>query len=88
MDVMFRFPNMYPGTRTVIILKQPKTDGSIRNVYTPDTVTLKLQTLRQMQQKLKEELGTDGYMDYGLMICQANGRHIMTEHLNKRFQGI
>lgn len=39
-----------------------------------------------MQDKLKQELGDDGYMDYGLMICQANGRPIMTEHLNKRFK--
>ncbi|MCC8076894.1 MAG: tyrosine-type recombinase/integrase [Oscillospiraceae bacterium] len=27
-------------------------------------------------------------MDYGLVICQANGRPIMTEHLNKRFKDI
>ena len=27
-------------------------------------------------------------MDYGLIICQANGRPIMTEHLNKRFQEV
>ena len=33
MEVMFRFPNLYPGTRTAIVLKQPKTEGSIRNVY-------------------------------------------------------
>ena len=88
MDVKFRFPNLYPGTRTLIILKQPKTEGSIRNVYTPDTVTQKLKTLRRLQERLKEELGCDGYMDYGLMICQANGRPIMTEHLNKRFKDI
>lgn len=88
MDVKFRFPNLYPGTRTVIILKQPKTEGSIRNVYMPVTVTQKLLTLRQMQERLKEELGTDGYMDYGLMICQANGRPIMTEHLNQRFKDV
>lgn len=35
---MYRFPNLYPGTRTVIVLKQPKTEGSIRNVYIPETV--------------------------------------------------
>ena len=34
------------------------------------------------------ELGDDGYMDYGLIICQANGRPIMTEHLNKRFKEV
>ena len=86
MDIMFKFPNLYPGTRTVIVLKQPKTEGSIRNVYTPETVSHKLMVLKRMQDKLKQELGDDGYMDYGLMICQANGRPIMTEHLNKRFK--
>ena len=88
MDIMFRFPNLYPGTRTVIVLKQPKTEGSVRNVYIPETVLQKLKALRQMQEKLKQELGDDGYMDYDLIICQANGRPIMTEHLNKRFKEI
>ncbi len=88
MDVLYRFPNLYPGTRTVIVLKQPKTEGSIRTVYIPDTVAEKLKVLRQMQEKLKYELGDDGYMDYGLIICQANGRPIMTEHLNKRFKEV
>ena len=88
MEVMFRFPNLYPGTRTAIVLKQPKTEGSIRNVYTPDTVTRKLQKLKELQDRLKMELGDDGYMDYGLIICQANGRPIMTEHLNKRFKEV
>ncbi len=88
MDIMYRFPNLYPGTKTYLVLKQPKTKGSIRNVYIPQTVTYKLKTLRQMQEKMKAELGDDGYMDYGLMICQANGRPIMTEHLNKHFKDI
>ena len=88
MDIMFKFPNLYPGTKTVVVLKQPKTEGSIRNVYTPDTVTQKLITLRRMQEKLKLELGDDGDMDYGLIICQANGRPIMTEHLNQRFKDV
>ena len=71
MDIMFRFPNLYPGTRTLIVLKQPKTEGSVRNVYIPETVAQKLKVLKQMQDKLKVELGDDGYMDYGLIICQA-----------------
>ena len=88
MDILFKFPNLYPGTRTVIVLKQPKTDGSIRTVYIPETVAKKLEMLRAMQMKLKQELGDEGYMDYGLIICQANGRPIMTEHLNKRFKEV
>jgi Phage integrase family. len=88
MEIKYRFPNMFPGTKTVIVLKQPKTEGSIRNAYIPDTVANKLRVLRGMQQKLQEELGEDGYMDYDLIICQANGRPIMTEHLNARFKAI
>lgn len=88
MDILFHFPNLYPGTPTLIVLKQPKTEGSIRTVYIPETVAKKLQKLKEMQMKLKQELGDDGYMDYGLIICQANGRPIVTEHLNKRFKEV
>lgn len=88
MEVLYTFPNLYPGTKTVIVLKQPKTEGSIRNVYIPDTVAQKLGILKSLQDEMKAELGDDGYMDYGLIICQANGRPIMTEHLNKRFKDI
>ena len=59
MDILYRFPNLYPGTRTVIVLKQPKTEGSIRNVYIPDTVAFKLKTLRQMQDRLKLSIPGD-----------------------------
>ena len=44
--------------------------------------------MKKLQNSLKEELGSEGYADYGLVICQANGRPIMTEHLNKKFKDI
>lgn len=65
-----------------------KTEGSVRVVKSPSNVLEALSALKEMQGKLKEELGADGYMDYNLVICQANGRPIMTEHLNKRFKDI
>lgn len=86
--ILFKFPNLYPGTKTVIVLKQPKTKSSIRMVETPRIVLDALQTLKNMQEKLKTEFGTVGYMGYDLVICQANGRPIMAEHLNKRFKDI
>lgn len=88
MDIIYIFPNLMMGTRTVIVLKQPKTEGSIRTAYLPETVVHKLETLRHLQNQLKEDFGEDGYMDYGLVICQANGRPLMTEHLNKRFKEV
>nr|WP_243150263.1 tyrosine-type recombinase/integrase [Acutalibacter sp. 1XD8-36] len=88
MDIIYTFPNLMMGTRTVIVLKQPKTEGSIRTAYLPETVVHKLETLKQLQNQLKKDFGEDGYMDYGLVICQANGRPLMTEHLNKRFKEV
>lgn len=88
MEIMYTFPNLYPGTKTTIVLKQPKTEESVRVVKSPSNVLEALSVLKEMQGKLKEELGADGYMDYNLVICQANGRPIMTEHLNKRFKDI
>lgn len=88
MEILFKFPNLYPGTKTTIVLKQPKTEGSVRIVEVPNSVLDALLVLKDMQDKLKQELGQEGYMDYGLVICQANGRPIMTEHLNKRFKDI
>lgn len=88
MEILFKFPNLYPGTKTLIVLKQPKTRGSVRVVEVPSTVLSALSILKKMQDQLKHELGSDGYMDYDLVICQANGRPLMTEHLNKRFKDI
>ena len=86
--ILFKFPNLIPGAKTCIVLKKPKTDNSARDVDVPQMVLNSLQILRQMQEKLKAELGSDGYIDYNLVICQANGRPMMTEHLNKRFKEI
>lgn len=86
LEIMFKFPNLYPGTKTTIVLKQPKTRGSVRDVEAPTSVMDALHVLKMMQDTLKAELGSDGYMDYDLVICQANGRPLMTEHLNKRFK--
>ncbi len=88
LEILFKFPNLYPGTRTSIVLKQPKTKGSVRDIEIPQSALHALFVLREIQEKLKNELGSEGYMDYGLIICQANGRPIMTEHLNKRFKDI
>lgn len=87
--VFFKFPNYNPRNKSLIVLKNTKEDGgSDRNCYLPESVYNKLLKLKEMQAEVKNELGDDGYSDYGLIICQENGRPIMTEHLNKRFQKV
>jgi len=88
-DIYFKFPNLLPQCKSVIVLKNTKEDGgSDRNCYLPEAVYEKLMILKALQDSMKEEFGDDGYVDYDLIICQANGRPMMTEHLNKRFQTV
>mgnify|MGYP003623866343 CR=1 FL=1 len=44
--------------------------------------------LKSLQESIRNDVGYDGFVDFGLIICQINGRPIMTGHLNKRFQKI
>jgi integrase len=83
--VQYTFPNYSPFAKSCIVLKNTKTDESTRRVYFGETIRRKLDTLRAMQNDLKEMLG-DGYYDYKMVICQANGRPLMTEHINRKFQ--
>ena len=87
--VYFKFPSFDPYSKSIIVLKNTKEDGgSDRNCYLPEVVYKKLLRLKEMQENFKEILGSDGYLDNGMMICQSNGRPIMTEHLNKKFQEV
>lgn len=88
MKIIYQFPNLFPGTKSLIVLKQPKSEDTIRDVDVPQNVLNALLILKDMQDKMKAELGSEGYSDYNLVICQANGRPLMTEHLNKRFKEI
>lgn len=58
----------------------------IRDVDVPQSLMNALDILKSLQKKLKDELGPEGYSDYDLLICQANGHPMMTEHINKRFK--
>ena len=57
MQILFTFPNLYPGTKTSIMLKQPKTEGSIREIDVPASTIQALAGLRELQENLKKELG-------------------------------
>ena len=88
-EIFFKFPSYTTHSKSILVLKNTKEcGGSDRNCYLPEAVYLKLMKLRQMQEHLKNELGSDGYFDFDLMICQENGRPIMTEHLNRFFQSV
>ena len=48
MNILFKFPNLYPGTKTTIVLKQPKSDDTVRDVDVPQSVLNALLILKEM----------------------------------------
>lgn len=60
-------------TQTKLVLKAPKTHSSIRRVWLPKTLAYILREWQSTQQQQKEFLGEE-YIDYNLVVSQANGR--------------
>ena len=83
--INFQFPPMQAGNRTVQVLKLPKTDRSIREVYIRDTLVQLLRDHKEIQQLNKKEYA-EVYQDFGLVFCQKNGRPISDEMITKRFK--
>ena len=72
-------------TKTVLVLKKPKTDKSIRSIYLSPTLAKRL-AARHEEQLQSDARKLDIYEDYNLVFCQENGRPITGEMVNKRWQ--
>ena len=74
-EIIKKFPRtMYlEDASTVIVLKTPKTESSIRKVWMPKTVAYILREWKASQDKQKEFLGSE-YLDYNLVVALPNGR--------------
>ena len=84
-DVFFEFPNFTQReTRTVLVLKTPKTESSVRTIYIPVTVVNALKAEKQRQETWKRDLGQE-YEDYDLVVAQANGRPVEERLIAKEF---
>ena len=84
-DVFFQFPNWKSTpSSTVLVLKSPKTESSVRNIYLPSVVADAMIEMRTIQESLKNDLGSE-YQDFGIVIAQANGRPIEETMIARRF---
>ena len=74
-EIIKVFPRtMYmDGATTLIVLKTPKTESSVRKVWMPKTVAYILREWKAAQEHQKEFLG-DEYIDNNLVIALPNGR--------------
>ena len=66
------------------MLKTPKTESSVRDIYIPKTVVDALVAEHQHQARLKDLLGSE-YQDYNLVIAQNNGRPCEPRLISKLF---
>ena len=85
-DVYFQFPNWkQTPTTTVLVLKAPKTESSVRNIFIPSIVADTMIEMRSVQSRLKADLGPE-YQDYDIVIAQENGRPFEARMIAKMFE--
>ena len=83
-SIIYKFPAVFARNTTLLVLKEPKTESSIRKVFIPTTVAKMLQSRYDEIQEYKELFG-DEYIDYNLVFCNANGRPIEGQVINRGF---
>lgn len=71
-DVFFIFPQQREDAKTLLVLKKPKTESSVRKVWLPRTLAYILRDWKAAQDKQRWFLGPE-YMDFGLVTTQDNG---------------
>ena len=84
-EIIRVFPKDVPGAKSSIILKAPKTEGSIRKQYLTSPL---LHEIRERLDEIKEnkEFFGNEYRDYGLLVCKPDGRPVDPKDLDKWFK--
>lgn len=71
-DVLFIFPQSSKRNTSMLVLKKPKTESSVRKVFIPATVAHQLESWKREQERTKEALGGE-YTDYSLVLANGLG---------------
>ncbi len=76
-DVFFIFPEVFrerkEDCKTSMVLKSPKTESSVRELFIPNSVAEALLEWKAMQEQQKQA-ALDAWEDYDLVITLPNGR--------------
>ncbi len=70
---------------TLIVLKTPKTESSVRKVWMPKTVAYILREWKSSQDRQKEFLGEE-YIDHNLVVALPNGRPCEQKVITNAFE--
>lgn len=78
-------PVMRPNSKSRLVLKKPKTDSSIRQIWLPTTLAKMLKDWKERQDRLKKKMGRQ-YKDYGLVLALEDGRPVEKRVVEAKFQ--
>ncbi len=85
-EVIFTFPawKKTPST-TSLVLKSPKTESSVRQIYLPNTIAEVLIQHKARQNEEQNDLASE-YQDFNLVVAQANGRPYETRQIDRKLK--
>ncbi len=87
-EIICVFPKIRKDSTSSLILKGPKTEGSVRKQYLTTPLLLEIKERIECIQKDKEFFGCE-YEDHGLLLCKPNGQPFdpnYFEHAFKQWQ--
>lgn len=76
-DILYTFPSATDNesNTTVLVLRKPKTQSSIRTIWLPNTLVKFLREWKEQQNEYKEFF-RDEYHDYDMVLCFEDGRPV------------
>ena len=84
-EIIRVFPKLVPTSKSSLILKGPKTEDSHRKQYLTrpllEEIRARLAEIEEHKTFFREE-----YQDYGLLLCQADGRPLDPKSLEDAFK--
>lgn len=81
-DILFAFPSGSRKQQTLLVLKRPKTESSVRIVYLPKTVLQALKNHQSLQSRNSYTVVSDAP---DMIFCYEDGRPIQESTLTKYF---
>ena len=83
--ILLIFPEKSTLNKTVLVLKNPKTESSVRKIFLPTTVANQLVEWKKKQDETKKVLG-DAYDDYNLVMTTLLGMPVSDGSIRKSFK--
>lgn len=86
-DIYFEFPSIKADPKTKLVLKPPKTDSSVRDIFIPKAVALALMEHKRQQDAWKASV-SECYTDYDLVFAQESGSPVESKFMEEKLRDL